>query len=47
MKEETFEQAVAPLMEWLAKNSNPHATVIVTSQDAELLHGVECFNTES
>jgi len=40
-----FEKAVRPLMEYLAKNHNPHCTVIVTSTDAELVEGKECYRT--
>lgn len=41
--EEEFSEAVRPLMEWLAKNKNPHTGVIVDSGMAELVEGTECF----
>lgn len=41
----SFETAVKPLMCWLADNTCPHASVIVTSATAELLHGVTAFQT--
>ncbi|EOV9704478.1 hypothetical protein [Cronobacter dublinensis] len=37
--QQSFEEAVRPLIKWLAENANPHSTVIVTSTDAELLIG--------
>ena len=41
-----FEEAVRPLIKYLAENHNPHVTVIVTSNGAELLLGETIFNTD-
>lgn len=38
-KEQEFEKAAMPLMEYLALNHHPHMSVIVTSTNAELLEG--------
>ena len=46
MEKQTFEEAVKPLIKWLAENCNPHAIVTVSSTSAELLHGVESVFTE-
>jgi hypothetical protein len=35
----SLEDAARPLMEWLSANYHPHATVIVSKDDAELLVG--------
>ncbi len=34
-----FEEAVRPVMKFLAENLHPHTTIIITSTDAELLEG--------
>ena len=34
-----FEAAARPLIEWLAKNTNPHTSVVVTSNSAEMMEG--------
>lgn len=39
-QEQTFEDAARPLIKWLAENKNPHAKVIVTPTDAQLLDGI-------
>jgi hypothetical protein len=36
---DTFDAAARPLMDWLAANIHPHASVIVTSEAAELVEG--------
>lgn len=38
--DQTFEEAVRPLIKWLAENKNPHAKVIVTNIGAELVEGI-------
>lgn len=43
---EQFNEAVRPLMKWLAENTNPHTLVIVTSTDAELVSGEMTYHTE-
>lgn len=42
----TFEEVCRPVMEWLAKNRNPHCKVIIDSGNAELVEGTVSFNTE-
>jgi hypothetical protein len=42
---QTFEQAVKPLMKWLCENRHPHTTAIVTGNIAELVEGLESVNT--
>ena len=37
---DTFDAAAKPLMDWLATNIHPHASVIVTSEAAELVEGL-------
>ena len=44
-KQETFEDAVKPLMKWLCENTHPHTTAIVTGNLAELVEGVENVHT--
>lgn len=41
----TFEDAVQPLMRYLAARHRPHTTVIVTSTDAELVEGIKSIRT--
>ena len=41
-KHKTFREAVEPLMKWLCENQNPHITVIVTGNRAELVEGLQC-----
>ena len=45
-KEAAFIQASKPLMKYLAENCHPHATVIVSSTNAELLEGILTSTTE-
>lgn len=42
---EAFENAVKPLIKYLAENHSPHTTLIVTSNSAELVEGVAVVNT--
>ena len=42
----TYENAVKPLMKWLAENCHPHTKAIVESNLSELVEGVKCFNTD-
>ncbi len=37
---ETFEEAARPLIKWLCENANPHASVEVRLESAELREGV-------
>ena len=43
---EGLEAAVRPLMQWLAKQGQPDAGVIVTSTHAELLNSLGTFKTD-
>jgi hypothetical protein len=45
-KQETFEDAVKPLMKWLCENRHPHTTAIVTGNLAELVEGLESVKTD-
>ena len=45
-KQEKFEEAVRPLMKYLAENHHPHTSVYVTSRTAELLEGQQCLSTD-
>ena len=45
-KRTTFEAAARPLIEWLAKNSHPHTSVLVDSTSAELLEGQHILKTD-
>ncbi len=40
-----FEEAVKPLMKYLAENHHPHTSVIVTSNSSEIVEGLAVFNT--
>lgn len=44
-REVTFEEAVKPLMVWLADNHHPHVHAIVSATTAELVEGLESFNS--
>lgn len=39
-RQQAFEKAVKPLIEWLNEHGHPHMTLIVTQTHAELLEGV-------
>ena len=41
----SFEEACNPLIKWLCENKHPHTTVILTSNRAELVEGIQCYNT--
>jgi molybdopterin-guanine dinucleotide biosynthesis protein A len=41
-----FEKAARPLMEWIAKNYDPHTKVIITSDRAEILQEKMAVVTE-
>lgn len=42
----TFEQITRPVIEWLAKNKNPHTYALVTNDRADLLQSTEGFSTD-
>lgn len=41
-----FEEVVKPVMAWLARNKHPHTSIVIESNRAEMLEGVECFATD-
>lgn len=41
----TFEDAVRPLMKWMAENYHPHTKIIVESNKAEIVEGIKVINT--
>lgn len=41
----SFAEAARPLMEYLSKNHHPHTKVIVDSGHAEVVEGIETYNT--
>lgn len=43
---EGFEKACRPVIEWLNKYGNPHASIIITTRTAELLYGETAFTTD-
>jgi acyl transferase domain-containing protein len=43
---EQFKQAVRPLMKYLGAEHHPHTSAIVVSNRAELVEGLEAFNTD-
>lgn len=43
---EVFESLARPLVEWLNKNANPHAKIIIDSMSAEVVHGQYGFHTD-
>jgi len=43
---EEFNEIVKPVMKWLAKNHNPHSTIIIDGSRAELVHGVYSHVTD-
>lgn len=45
MKQEEFEEAVRPLMKWMAENCHPHTKIIIESNVAELVEGVKVIQT--
>jgi ethanolamine utilization protein EutA (predicted chaperonin) len=42
-KVKEFETLAKPLIKFLAENTNPHTSVIVTSNDAELVVGQQMY----
>lgn len=42
----TFEAVARPLIKWMAENTHPHTTTIVTGMTAELLEGEHVVNTD-
>tara|TARA_R110000782_G_scaffold256574_1_gene345642 strand:- start:333 stop:503 length:171 start_codon:yes stop_codon:yes gene_type:complete len=45
-QKEKFEEAAKPLMKYLAENHNPHVTVIVVSDTAEIMEGLASIVTD-
>lgn len=46
LKPKTFEEAVRPLMQWMAENCHPHTKSIVESNAAELFEGLKVVVTD-
>ena len=46
IKPKTFDEAVRPLMKWMAENNHPHTWAIVDSNTAILTEGVTSYNTD-
>lgn len=42
-----FESAAKPLMEYLAKNHNPHTSIILTSSVCEIVEGLRLFTIKN
>lgn len=42
---EEFAEVVEPVMKWLAENKDPHASITITSTDAELKQGSQSHRT--
>lgn len=42
-----FEKAVEPAIRYLFKNHNPHTTIVIHYDNAELLVGEKCHNVSS
>lgn len=42
----SFDEAVRPLMRWMAENNHPHTWAIVDSTTAVLTEGVKSYNTD-
>lgn len=45
-EQEKLEEAMKPLMKYLAENHHPHVTAIVTANKAEILEGIGVVNTD-
>ncbi|MDU1356022.1 hypothetical protein [Citrobacter freundii] len=45
-KEESFENAVKPLIKWLNENTNPHAVIVVEVGGAVLYSGEQSVVTD-
>ena len=45
-QQKEFKEKARPLMEWLAKNTDPHCKAIITYSDAEVLQASMFFRTE-
>jgi len=45
-KQEEFEHVVRPAMKWLAEKQHPHTYIIVRSNVAELVEGVNVIQTD-
>jgi len=45
-EQEEFTKLTMPLMEWLRATYNPHMTVIINSESAELVEGLCCVRRE-
>ncbi|MCP5003710.1 MAG: hypothetical protein GY941_07115 [Planctomycetes bacterium] len=41
-----FEKVVKPVIKWLNENGHPHTKIIIDLTTAEMVEGVEAFETE-
>jgi hypothetical protein len=46
-QKQSFREVALPLMKWLAENTDPHTSVIVTNRRAELVQGAISFVDET
>ncbi len=46
LQKETFQELSAPLIKFLCENFNPHASILITPTDAEVLVGEMVFSTD-
>ena len=44
-KQKQFEEVCMPVIKWLSENTNPHTTIIITNNNAELLEGTNAMTT--
>ena len=46
-RQQKFEEAVRPLMKYLAENHNPHTSVYVTASETALSQSQHCLSTNA
>ncbi len=44
--QDAFKELVRPLMKWLAENAHPHTKIIIESNCAEMVEGINCVKTD-
>lgn len=45
-QQKQFEEVVRPVMKWMAENQHPHTYLIIRSNVAELVEGIEVISTD-
>lgn len=45
-KQKAFDEAVRPAMKWIAENCHPHTKIIIESNVAELVEGINVVKTD-